>query len=497
MSSPRPSSAVLVTRGNPRNPEIYLIQRSPELRFLGGYWAFPGGVVDRMDDGEEGKIDELTGRRCAVRELFEETGILPAPLARLLDEGERATLRAALLTRGSHVERWVDLLRRTPEATEAVRPFCRLITPPFSRLRYATEFHHLELPAGEEPSYARGELVDGGFRHAEEVITAWTRGEVLVSPPTLLKLRLQQGLPLEQWLATCGRHCDRLLAGHLESVWQSPGLLAMPLLTPTQPPGISTNCYLVGNRDVWIVDPAPIDPGQRTLLLEIIDEWCEQGHRLAGILLTHHHPDHVGFVEELAAHYTLAVHAHPWTLEHLPFRPREVHATDEGDEIELGEAPDGTPDWKLRVLHTPGHAPGHLVFIDSRYRSAIVGDMLATGSTIAIDPPEGHLATYLASLQRLLGEEIGTLHPAHGIQYHDGPELIERYLTHRRAREEKVRRALGEKPRRIEEMVSEVYDDTPVEAHALAARSLLAGLIKLAEDGVAEESGGGWRRVRS
>ena len=119
-----------------------------------------------------------------------------------------------------------------------------------------------------------------------------------------------------------------------------------------------------------------------------------------------------------------------------------TQALEHGDVLELGRAPDGRPGWRLHVRHTPGHAPGHLVFIEDRYRAAIVGDMVSTLSTIVIDPPEGHMATYLDSLRALLAEDIGTLYPAHGLAQLDGPALLRRYISHREERESKLVRAI-------------------------------------------------------
>jgi len=448
-----------------------------------------------MDRGEDGEEDEFTATRCAIRELFEETGVLPAALARVIGSEEREDLRAELLRQGSFVPRWCEALARTPEALASVRSFCRLITPPFSRLRYETWFHHLELPAGEVPRFSEGELVDGRFWSPGEAFDAWIAGEIPVSPPTLLQLGLHRGSGVEEWLAACARECGRIVAGRLEVARQSPGITVLPLLTDTQPPALSTSCYLVGQERVWIVDPAPVDEGERVRLFEITDEWRDEGRRFEGILLTHHHPDHIGAVEVVAHRYGLPVHAHPWTLEHLPFRPDEARPLDEGDEIDLGVAPDGSPDWKLRVLHTPGHAPGHLVFLDSRYGAAVVGDMLSTASTIVIDPPEGHMATYLASLERLLREGIGSVHPAHGIQHLDGPGLVRHYLAHRLEREEGLLASLGPEPTAPDDLLAHAYGDTPEELLFLARRSLLAGLIKLEEEGRAEQGPGGWARL--
>ena len=138
-----------------------------------------------------------------------------------------------------------------------------------------------------------------------------------------------------------------------------------------------------------------------------MDDLINEGGRFQAILLTHHHRDHVGAVNAVSQRYRLPLRAHEETYRRIDagFIPGEP-LTD-GDRLELGTAPDGSGDWHLNVLHTPGHAVDHLCFIDSRYHAAIVGDMLSTVSTIVIDPPEGHMHTYLDSLNRLLGTSHG------------------------------------------------------------------------------------------
>jgi ribonuclease/clavin/mitogillin len=123
----------------------------------------------------------------------------------------------------------------------------------------------------------------------------------------------------------------------------------------------------------------------------------------------------------------------------------------------------------------------------------IVGDMLSTVSTIVIDPPEGHLATYLQSLERLLREPMTTLYPAHGPAMRDGHRLIQKYLRHRGQRETALVETLRQGPIAAADLVAKVYWDTDVKMHRIAARSLLAGLQKLQEEGRAEEQGGLWQ----
>jgi glyoxylase-like metal-dependent hydrolase (beta-lactamase superfamily II) len=109
--------------------------------------------------------------------------------------------------------------------------------------------------------------------------------------------------------------------------------------------------------------------------------------------------------------------------------------------------------------------------------------MLSTVSTIVVDPPEGHLKSYLDSLERLLREPMGTLHPAHGPAARDGHRLVRQYLRHRAQRETALVQALQKGPATIDELVPIIYWEIDRAMFWIAARSLLAGAEKLGEEG--------------
>jgi glyoxylase-like metal-dependent hydrolase (beta-lactamase superfamily II) len=189
----------------------------------------------------------------------------------------------------------------------------------------------------------------------------------------------------------------------------------------------------------------------------------------------------------------LPVRGHALTLARLEPGFRAGAPLDDGDRIELGRSPDGRDGWELAAIHTPGHDRGHLCFRDSRYGTVLVGDMLSTVSTIIVDPPEGHLATYLRSLERLLEEPLTTLYPAHGPAMRDGNRLVKQYLRHRRQREASLVEALRAGGSTVDELLPKVYWDADPRLFPFAARSLLAGLQKLQEEGRASEHDGRWR----
>ncbi|MEL6432028.1 MAG: MBL fold metallo-hydrolase, partial [Planctomycetota bacterium] len=257
----------------------------------------------------------------------------------------------------------------------------------------------------------------------------------------------------------------------------------------------TTNAFVVGEDRLFVVDPAPEDATELARLEDLIDGRCSGGAEVVGVLLTHHHPDHVGGAERIAARYDAPVLAHEETLARLRARAAgfgvaNARALGDGVALPLGVAPDGTPGWTLTAHFTPGHAPGHLAFRESRYGAVLAGDLVSTVSTIVIDPPEGHLATYLESLGKMR-DTMGpgeVLHPAHGPVAAEGRRVLERYIEHRARREESLVAALANGLTDETALVARVYADVDERLLPIAARSLRAGLEKLADEARAVET---------
>lgn len=477
------------------------MRRSPKLRFFGGFDAFPGGVMDPADRDAATDSEFDAFRRVAVRELFEETGVLlagPDERARL-DRTSRERLRTALLAapRADVNEGASQIVgqragetpiepdggwREVQTSPSLLTPLLEITTPPFAPRRYRTLFFHATLPADEAPEIIPGELTGGEFIAPSRAIEEWRRGERWIAPPVLLVLELLDRHGLERLAEVTEAEQRALEAGRLHPVRFSPGIFVAPLETRTKPPATTTNCFLVGERRVAIVDPASADERELGRLYDKLDAYRAEGRTLTGILLTHSHPDHVGGVVPVAERYGLTVHAHPEALRRLdlPVPTEPVH---DGARFELGIAPDGSEGWFLEAIATPGHSPDHLAFEDSRYRTLIAGDLLSSLSTVVIDPPEGHLATYLSSLERIATRSVSMIYPSHGPAVRDGARMLETYLRHRRARESKLVRALEAGCVSLDELLAVVYDDADASVLHLARRSLLAALIKLREEG--------------
>jgi len=259
----------------------------------------------------------------------------------------------------------------------------------------------------------------------------------------------------------------------------APGIRVLALRTPTLPPATHTNVYLVGPEEgpVAVVDPGSPYPEEQAILDRVLEALPP-----AAVLLTHHHGDHTGGAMALAERWSVPIAAHAGTARRLAGRVAVTQTIEDGATV-----------YGATAIFTPGHAEGHLCYAVGD--ATIAGDMVAGVGTILIDPSEGDMAVYFASLERLLARPPMMLLPAHGPAIADGHGKLREYLAHRRLREAKVVAALQDEPRSLAELVAEAYSDTPRMLWGLAERSMLAHLVKLGREQRAVDVGDGrWSR---
>jgi glyoxylase-like metal-dependent hydrolase (beta-lactamase superfamily II) len=222
-----------------------------------------------------------------------------------------------------------------------------------------------------------------------------------------------------------------------------------------------TNTWIVGRDPSLVIDPGPDEPGH-------IDRVAAEAGSVAAILLTHHHPDHAPGARLLAERTGAPVKTfHPWDGE---------TALRDGEAVDAGGV-------RLVTIHTPGHSADHAVFHQPEDDALFTGDAVLGRGTSVVDPPDGDLRTYLASLERMLALSPRRLYPGHGPVIEDAPAKLREYLDHRAERERQVLDGLASGPKTPAELVPEIYADYPVELHPVAARSVLAHLLKLEQDG--------------
>jgi glyoxylase-like metal-dependent hydrolase (beta-lactamase superfamily II) len=242
-------------------------------------------------------------------------------------------------------------------------------------------------------------------------------------------------------------------------------------------PGIreleGTNTWIVGDAPALVVDPGPDDP-------EHLAEVARTAGSVGAIALTHDHPDHAPGALPLAAMTGARVFAAKPGEGPAEVPAEVMERIRDGEQVSTGSV-------SLAVVATPGHTPDHVAFFDARTGSLFTGDAVLGRGTSVIDPPEGDLAAYLRSLRRM--RELGprTIYPGHGPVVLRALAKLDEYLDHRTMREEQILTALGDASRTPEELVTEIYADYPPELHELAARSVLAHLLKLEVEGRADK----------
>jgi glyoxylase-like metal-dependent hydrolase (beta-lactamase superfamily II) len=235
--------------------------------------------------------------------------------------------------------------------------------------------------------------------------------------------------------------------------------------------GAGTNTYLLGERDVAVIDPGPDMPEHVDAILAAIEQG---GGRLARIFATHTHMDHSPATASLLRHRKVEVIgalASDRMFQDAGFCP-DIECCH--DQVFAG------PEYSLRAIATPGHVSNHFCFLEQASGYLMTGDHIMNGSTVVIIPPSGDMAAYINSLKILLDYPLTHLAPGHGDTMDDPKAVVQWLVTHRLQREAKVLtvlRAHGEAS--VDELVLDVYDDVPVAVHPVAKLSLLAHLIKL------------------
>jgi ribonuclease/clavin/mitogillin len=315
---------------------------------------------------------------------------------------------------------------------------------------------------------------------------------LLLSPPTVSLLNALRGGPIDDLPEHLRPLLAVLEAGVIPPIWVGPGVRMLPLFSQGLPPSSYTNAFAIGTEFPYLIDPGASDADEQQRLFVALDDTLA-GRRLAGVVLTHYHPDHVGAATVCAERYSAPVLAHAEAARLLNGKVRVDRYLVDGDRLDLGPAPDGKGRWHLEAVHTPGHAPDHLCFWEPKYRYLFVGDMISTLSSVVIAPPEGDLSHYLDSLRRLQRYPARLLFPAHGSPSARPAFLLEEGLAHRAKREAQLLEALAVGPRGLAEMSLEIYRGLPPVLMKFGELQLLAGLQKLQREGRAVEEGPVWK----
>jgi glyoxylase-like metal-dependent hydrolase (beta-lactamase superfamily II) len=251
-----------------------------------------------------------------------------------------------------------------------------------------------------------------------------------------------------------------------------PGIRRIVAANPGPFTYFGTNTYLVDCAEgVWVLDPGPDSAEHVGHIL------AATGGRVARIVLSHTHPDHLGAVPALRA----ATGAKVWSFRtsqdpaHTPDVP-----VDDGDDV---------GGWT--AIHTPGHAGDHLCF--ARDGVVFTADHIMSWSTSVVSPPHGNMSDYFASMRRMLAREDRVYLPGHGPKLDDPIPFARALLSHRAQRETAIATALAAGPTTTMGLVDALYVGLDARLKPAAQRTVIAHLEKLRDEGRAAVDGEIWR----
>ena len=525
--TPRPAATLMLLRAGPGGLETLMLQRTQDAAFLGGAYVFPGGSLDSGDVAPrrvlgltEAQANQRLGLAggalgyyvAAVRECFEEAGVLLACDA----NGHPVLPARAEQLMQYRTSPFLELLERENLyiPAGALAYYGHWVTQPGRSRRFDARFFVTLAPQGQEGAHDATETVHHLWINPRQALERADRGEIELVHATRQTLTdlgrfsepraaFEYAMSLEEiptnracWAQ--GREGARIFrrgdAPYFEIHWSDPdegGQTNYDLVpgiakrldrfttrliapNPGMMTGPGTNTYLLGEEELAVIDPGPaIDSHIERILAAGKIRW---------ILCTHTHLDHSPAAAAIKRATGAKIYGRPAPAgQDASFAPDEVLS--HGQRVSLAGV-------SLRAIHTPGHASNHLCYLLEDTRMLFTGDHVMQGSTVVINPPDGDMRAYLASLELLLGEDLAILAPGHGYLIGEPHREVRRLVQHRLKREGKVRDAiaqLGEPT--LGEMLPLVYDDVPSRLHGVAARSLTAHLQKLVAEGAVRAAG--------
>lgn len=537
----RLAATVLLLRDGANGVEVLMTRRADSASFVPGAFVFPGGGVDAADghcfaqaQRRPSQSDAaLTEAIAAIRESFEELGVL---LARRADgtwvtQADLDTLqRQSPLAPQCAARHWTL-------AADVVHVLARWITDRDLPKRFDVPFLVARMPPQQTPQADESEQFEPVWVRPADALARHAAGNFFMIFPTIRTLeRLQHFDSVDAVLRACAVSEDPLWVscpraglmhgtqarymeheapfGELALVcpdgqivhplqWQSDA--PVPLLhnvlrltadNPGMMTGPGTNSYLVGDAQTGflVIDPGPVDADHQERL------WRAAGGDIRWIVCTHSHPDHSPGAKPLQA-LCQAKGSSPPPILGLPsattaraasaFTPDRILQPNELlTLIPQGLSGDAAyaAGHTLRVIPTPGHAANHLCLLLLQDGLLFSGDHILNGSTTVVDPPDGDMTDYLASLEHLralcVAHDVHFILPAHGYVL-GGPgqealEVIDHLQQHRLQREAKVLAAMQRVPDgTLDDWLPLVYDDVSERLWPVAKRSLLAHVQRL------------------
>lgn len=241
--------------------------------------------------------------------------------------------------------------------------------------------------------------------------------------------------------------------------------------------------YIIGEGEVAVIDPGPDDNQHLDALMRALD-----GERVTHILITHTHRDHCG----LARKFADATGAPVFGFGPHPVKEKSLDAPALDEGADYSYAPDeiigdgaiiDSKNWRIETVHTPGHLSNHLCFALPAQKALFTGDHMMGWATTVIAPPDGDMADYFDSLDKLLARDDEVYFPTHGAPIENPRRFVRAVRTHRLMRDAQIVEQLRKGRSNIKEITAAMYADVDKRLHGAAALNVYAHLIRLVRNG--------------
>lgn len=416
--------------------QVFYIKKQIFLRHFPGYIAFPGGKLDRRDEGAE---DPLLA--ALYREAEEELGI---DIPSLIEKGQLSSPRYIALA----------------------------TTPDFNPYRFETHFFLIDSQKKMRLKVDTNECAESGWISPYDIIRKFNSGECLLVPPVK---EIFEKLS-EPQLSDDFIDFDSRPKKYIPQVESIKDLVQIMPLSDTLPPAERTNCFMIGSKNKFIVDPSPKDTNEYRELLSVLKD-----DSLDKIILTHHHWDHHKHAPDMARHLELPLYMSDETRTRL----LKVFGNDYLKECEVVTTKDGDSVGKwigqdVIVHEIPGHDQGHIGLAPRNLNWFIVGDLFQGIGTVVVGGDEGNMSLYFESLKKVIELQPGCVIPSHGIPL-GGVSILEKTLEHRIYREKQILDLYQKNPD-LNYILKTIYFDIPRHLHPYALANIKAHLAKLDEE---------------
>lgn len=271
-----------------------------------------------------------------------------------------------------------------------------------------------------------------------------------------------------------------------EAIELAPGIRRVVAPNPSPMTFRGTNTYLIGTRELAVIDPGPDIEAH----LEAILAALRPGQRITHIIVTHTHVDHSPLARPLARRTGAPVLAYGGPdagRSAVMSRLARSGLAGGGEGIDRDFRPDVTlshgqriegDGWELEVIHTPGHLGNHIAL--AWEGACFTSDHVMGWASSLVSPPDGDLTDFMASCRDLRARRWEVFHPGHGAPVEDPRGRLDWLIEHRLGREAAILAALADGPATAGELAARIYTDVPAALLAAAERNVFAHLIDLA-----------------